>query len=192
MGRQLVVGIGAQEDPLDVDAGELVLALEDVVAHRRRDVLLERHVLVGQEPVLLADVTLHLGRSEAEEEAQPTHQHAPGGRVERRQLLHLRLHRDRDAVVDQHAPVPVEDVAPGGGDDDVADLVVLRLRQVLVAGEHLQVPQAEEDDREHGQGDPAEDRHAQGQLGRDRRPALVGQLELEHQARVMGLSPPVV
>ena len=83
----------------------------------------------------------------------------------------------------KNAPVPVEDVAPGGGDDDVADLVVLRLRHVLVAGEHLEVPESEEDHREHGQGAAAQDRHAQGELRGDRRAALVGQLELEHQWR---------
>ena len=47
---------------------------------------------------------------------------------------------------------------------DLADLVVLGLLQVLVAREHLEVPEAEEDDREHHQGDPAEDRDAQREL----------------------------
>ena len=46
--------------------------------------------------------------------------------------------------------------------------------QVLSGDQYLQVPQAEEDDREQDERDPAEDGDPQGQLRRDRQPALFG------------------
>ena len=63
-------------------------------------------------------------------------------------------------------------------------------RDRLLAGEDLQVPEAEEDDPEEHEGDAAEHGDAPRQLGRDRPDALFD--TLRHQMREIGLSPPVV
>jgi hypothetical protein len=100
-----------------------------------------------------------------------------------RKLRRQQLEREGGAVVDQDVPVAVEDLAARRPDGDLADLVVLRLRQVVVAGQHLEVPEPKEDDREHHQRDPAQDRHAQRELrGHQGSLALV-----EHQRPVTGL-----
>jgi len=65
------------------------------------------------------------------------------------------------AVVDEDAPVPVDDLAARGRGDDRANAVVVGLCQVVVARQHLQVPEAEEDDREHDERNAAEDGDAQ-------------------------------
>ena len=65
-------------------------------------------------------------------------------------------------------------IAPrGAGDRDLAHAVVERLAPVLVAGQHLQVPEAQEDDREQREGEAAEDRDAQRELRRQRRAAAL-------------------
>ena len=53
-------------------------------------------------------------------------------------------------------PFAVEDVAARGDHFELAGAVVLRLGQVLVAVEDLQVPEPEEEDGEEGDGDAAE------------------------------------
>ena len=176
--RQLIVGIGAQEHRLHVHARELVLALQDVVAHGGADVLLERDVGVGQQLLLLGDLADHLRLPHAQDGPQPGQQLvAPG--AGRRDLVGPQLHGDRDPVVHEDAAVAVEHVAARRRHDDVADLVVRRLRQVLVARQHLQVPQAEEDDGEHRQRHAREHGHPPRKLRRDRGPAVL--LKLEHE-----------
>ena len=87
------------------------------------------------------------------------------------QFLGVELERQAGAVVDQDVAVAVEDVAARGDHFELAGAVVLRLGQVLVAGEHLQVPEPEEEHREEGDGDAAEHRHraAPGAAARDGR-----------------------
>ena len=99
-----------------------------------------------------------------------------------RQLGRLDLKGERRAVLDQDLAVAVDDLAARRLHGELAHLVVLRLGQVLVAGEHLQVPEAQEDDREGDDADPAEDRDPQRQLPRHRGPAPVAPRHRAHPA----------
>ena len=67
---------------------------------------------------------------------------------------------------DEHAAVAVEDRAARRVEPQRAHAVVVRLREVLVAGEHLQRPQPQEQHREERERDEAEDRDAQRELRR--------------------------
>src|SRR5206468_8862751 len=62
--------------------------------------------------------------------------------------------------------VSVQDLAARRPHGDLADLVVLGRPQVLVPRQHLEVPEAKEDEREHHQRQPAENRHANRELRR--------------------------
>ena len=66
-----------------------------------------------------------------------------------------------------HSPTAVEDRPAWCLDLDQPELVRLRGVQVLVAGEHLERPEPEEQDDEDGQREGAEDRDAQRQLRRE-------------------------
>src|SRR6185503_11920896 len=90
-------------------------------------------------------------------------------RAGRWDLIGPHLDRQADAVVHQHAAVAVEDLPARRLDLDLPHAVVVRVREVLVAREDLEVPEAEEDDREHDQREAADDRHAERELRRDRR-----------------------
>jgi hypothetical protein len=122
---------------------------------------------------------LPLGRRSRRPASWPHLRQAP-----RRDLQDRRL-----AVLDQHLAVAVDDRAAGRLDALDAHPVVLRLLEVLVAGEHLQVPEAEEDDREQDERDPAEHGDADRQLRRDGRAAVSDRVD---HARLSGDRPPVV
>jgi hypothetical protein len=83
-----------------------------------------------------------------------------------RQLGGLELERQGGAVGNQGATVAVQDLAARGPHCDLADLVVLGSLEIPVPGQHLEVPEAEEDDREHHQRQAAEDRDAKRELRR--------------------------
>ena len=221
--RQGVLGVAAQELALDVDAGEALGVLDEVVAARDVDVDLDRHVGVGQRrqrlhhalldrlgrhvqharEALEAGLEVRRGRRrDGDQRALPALGPArAGGHVlapRRRgvalgggQALGIDLHHRRRAVLHQHVAVAIDDVAARRLHAHLAHAVVARLLEVLVAGEHLQVPQAEEDDREEHEGDAAQDRHAQRELRGDRRAALVDGDGIDH-ARESGERPPVV
>ena len=96
-----------------------------------------------------------------------------------RQLGRLELERQRGPVGDERLSVAIQDLAARRPHRDLADLVVLGRLRVLVPGQHLEVPEAEEDDREHHQRQAAEDRHAKRELRRHQ-----GSLPLaEHHGR---------
>ena len=71
-----------------------------------------------------------------------------------------------------------------GLDALLADLVVVRLGEVLVAGEHLQVPEPEEDDREERERDPAQEGDPPGELGADRRATISDGIDHESEVRL--------
>ena len=79
--------------------------------------------------------------------AQAPVEHEPRP-ARRRQRRGHDLHGVGRAAGDQRLAFAVEDLAARRGDRQVARAVGVRLLDVLFAGEHLQVPQAEEDDRE--------------------------------------------
>ncbi len=85
-----------------------------------------------------------------------------------RQLGGVDLDHHRDVVGDDRPAVAIDDVPARSLDAQVAHAVDRRLREELVARQHLQVPEAEEHDREQRERDAAEDRHPQRELGRDR------------------------
>ncbi len=103
----------------------------------------------------------------------------------------LDLDDGRHARLHQHPAVAVDDVAARRLDDLLADLVLAGDRHVVLAGEHLQEPEAEEHDAEDDERDAAEHGDAHRELRRDRGPALLERV-LRHQARESGLRPPVV
>jgi hypothetical protein len=107
------------------------------------------------------------------------------------QRLGAELDDRRRAVLHEDVAVTVEDLAARRLDAQLAHAVVARLLQVLVARQHLEVPQAEEDDREQHERDPAEDGDPQRELRRDRGQPLLGGDGLDH-ARESGERPPVV
>ena len=105
------------------------------------------------------------------------------------QALGVELHDGRHLVVDERAALAVDDRAARRLHALEAHAVVGGLALVVVARQHLQVPQAEEDDPEHREGDEPERGDAHRELRRDRRAAL---LDGVYHARESGDSPPVV
>ena len=89
------------------------------------------------------------------------------------QLVGRELDRQAHAVVHERPALAVDDLPAGGLHLDLAHHVALSLDLVLVAREHLQVPEAEEHDRERHQGDAADDGHAHRELRCERRTAGV-------------------
>ena len=83
------------------------------------------------------------------------------------------LHHRRGAGLDQRPAVAVDDVAARRLDLDLAHAVLAGLADVLVAGQHLQEPEPEEDDREEHERDAAEHGDAHRELRRDRRAAVL-------------------
>jgi hypothetical protein len=150
----------ADEDPLHRDAGEAALVLFQVVDEVVADVLAQRHRRAGRHFFGLADRPPHLAQRHVGEAAEAGQLRPLFGRV-LRQFLRVELQRQAGPVRDQDVAFAVEDVAPGGDPLELAAAVVLRLGQVLGAGEHLQVPEPEEEHREERHRDPAEDGNPQ-------------------------------
>ena len=220
----LVKRIVAQVDLLDVHARELVLALGQVVLDVLGHVPLDGDVRVRQLRLLLGDLACDLLqaahadarngaaaalRRDAEYVRKPREHHrVRAGRVQQLRGLHAhgqvgrRDHdRDRPPRVDQHIAAAVDDLAPRRGDRDLPSPVGLRLREVILAREHLQEPKPEEDDREQRERERADHRDSQRELRRERRTAIFGQLDhrvergigpRRSDGRCSGLSPPVV
>ena len=114
------------------------------------------------EPALV-DLPREFRRLDVEHGGQPLHElvtafagHVPGPELDR-SSGHVR-HDDASA--------PVEDRTSRRFDSDQAELIALRCVEVLLAGEHLQRPQPEEQDDEHEESERAEDRDAQRELRR--------------------------
>jgi hypothetical protein len=106
-----------------------------------------------------------------------------------RQRRRVDLDHRGELVADDDLAVAVDDPPARRRDRQRAHAVGVRLGQVLLARQHLQVPQAEEDDREQRERDRAEDRYAQRELRRDGGPAIGDGL---HHERESGDKPPVV
>ncbi len=83
------------------------------------------------------------------------------------------LHDRGGARLDERLAVAVDDVAARRLDLDLAHAVVARLADVVVAGQDLEEPEPEEDDREGDEGHAAEHGDAHRELRRDRRPAVL-------------------
>ena len=178
LGTHLLVRVLAQEHLLDVDPREVVAVLEQVADHRPLDVLLDRRRRERLRLELALDLALDPLRAHAEHPRQaPVHGRAFGRRLG--QLVACHLDGVRQAVVDDHPALAVDDLAPRGLHLDAAQLVVVGLGLVLVAREHLQIPQAEEHERERHEGNTADDRHPQRERRRERGAVVVVEI---HQA----------
>ena len=95
-------------------------------------------------------------------------------RTRRRQRGGHDLHGVGRAAADDRLARAIEDLPARGGNRQWPHVVGVGLLHVLFAGEHLQEPQAEEDDREHHQRQAAQHRDPQRQLRGDRRRGVAG------------------
>ncbi len=155
--RVLVV---TEVDLDDLDAGELGLMLVQIV-----DLLLANGRLDGDgceriEPPFVDLARESLGRDvqnagEALDELES---------ALLRQGAHPELNRRACDVGDDDAATPVEDRPSGRLDTHEAKLIVLRRVQMLVAREHLERPETQEEDGERDQPDDAENGDAQSKL----------------------------
>ncbi len=149
----------AHIDAVDRNALELRLVLADVENDALGDVALERHRVRGQKLGLLVDLLADLLEAHAGDLRDPLEDLHPL-RGDLGQLVLSDLERQGRAVAHQDIAVAIEDLAAWRLHSDLADAVSLRLGQVAVAGEHLQVPEAKQDHSEQDQRDPAQDRDA--------------------------------
>jgi hypothetical protein len=164
MGGAAFVRVVADEDALDGDPGKAALILFQVVDEVIADVLAQRHRGPGGDFFLFFDrppqlAQRHLG--EVPELLQLGHFFdCVFG-----QFLGVQLQRQAGAVVDQDVAGAVEDVATRSDHLVLAGAVVLGLGQILAAGQHLQVPEPEEEHGEEGDGDAAEHSDPQRHAG---------------------------
>ena len=193
--------VAAQVHLLDGDAGEVPLVLEQVVAHRLRDVDLHADVRVRQRRASCWMTCSLIAARHAEHLRQARVARGElrrGGRRDRDRLAaaalrpprargHLLAPGRRRVALGLRAgwrgsswttvatrfstiarPLRSRMLPRGAETAHGAHAVVERVLAVLVAGQHLHEPQAQEDDREEREGDAAEDRHAQRELRGDR------------------------
>ena len=170
----------AHERPLELDRREPVVALEHVrhLGPRHGERQRDRVALVRSKAgrVLLPHPRERLlddARQSPEREAPGllrdllvvvTVEAAAVGACGEGRRVHLDC--DRRPARDQDVAVAVDDVAPPRGNDRRAHLALHRRRRVLAGVQHLERPQAEEQDDQEGRGDDPERRRADGQRQR--------------------------
>ena len=147
----------AREDPLDAHAGEARPVLAQVVDLVHAEALLQDHRAARRRSVPLLQLLDDLLAGHPRHRGEPVELVASLG-SRRRQVLWPDLDRQLGAVRHQDLAVPVEDVPPRRLDADLADAVVVRLGEVLVALKDLDVPEPEEQDGEDCDREPSEDR----------------------------------
>ncbi len=167
MRRPRASRVVADEHLLDLHAGKVVLVLFEVVEKVVADVAAQRHRRPRGDRFLFGDRLADLGQRHVDQLAEPGQHRLFLPRVAR-QFRGVDLEGEAGAVVDQRAAVAVEDGTAGSQHAELAGAVVLGLRQVLLAGEHLQVPEPEEENREEDDGDSAHDPRPQRQPGASR------------------------
>ena len=110
------------------------------------------------------DLARELARLYVEHGSEPSHELVP---PLRRHIPHPELDGGSRDVRDDDAATAIEDRAARCLDPDQAELIRLRGVQVLVAREHLERPEAEEEDDECDEREPAEDRNPERELRRE-------------------------
>jgi hypothetical protein len=163
--RERLVRVLAQRALREVDARELVRMFEQVV-----DLVVVQPVLhdhrrerIGRVSVELRQHVAHLHAGDHRERAQL----AALGRPALREVGRPQLDARSRHVGDEHVPVAVEDRAARRLETERTHAVVAREGEVLVAGEHLQRPQAQEQRCEHCEREEPEDRDPEGKLRRE-------------------------
>ena len=151
------VGVGADEDAVDLDPGEARLVLAQVVDLVGLELALDDHLAAGDVRVLAREGLADVGRVEPGDPGEGAQLLAAGGRILGK-VVGKHLEREVELVADQHVALAVEDLAARPLLAHLAQLVVLGPGEIAVAGEHLQVPEAEEDHAEHEDREPGEDR----------------------------------
>ena len=173
VGGQRPVRVVADEDPLDLDARKAVLVFLQVVDEVVADVATQGHRRRRRQLQFFVHRAAQVAQGAVGQLGEARELGPPLGRVGG-QFARVDLQRQAGAVGDQHFAVAIEDLAARGADPVGAGAVVLRFRQILFAVEHLQQPEAEEEDGEEGNGKAAEDRDPQGQPVAHRGAALIG------------------
>jgi hypothetical protein len=177
----------------DLHAGKLGLVLHQVRGLAIADVRVDQDR--RQRVTLRARVHFpaHVLLSEPEQAGEALeHPHAcVGGNVFERRRPDL--HDRAGCVRHEHGPVPVDDRAPGRLEAETADLVVLGVLEVALAGDDLERPQAEEERAEDGDDEDAEDGDAKRELRRDAIRLLDARVRRQEprQARAGGSRQPV-
>jgi hypothetical protein len=163
--------VAADVGALDADAGEPLLVLEQVEEQAAVDALLQndriaRVLRSGADP--LADLPL----GEPQEVTEPSQLGAALISIAR-QIGGAQLEGHHRAIGDQELAVAVENLAAGRVHPHVEDAVVLGERAVVLAVQHLQGPEPEQDRRDRGDDHGADDRDAQVEpIGQPRRDVL--------------------
>ena len=170
---------------VDLDAGEVVLVLEEVVDLVLLDVLLDRD---RRQEVTLprGDVGPDVSVWDVQERREAPHDECLALRGRLLEGGRPQLHRRARLVGDEHDAVPVEDRAARGRRAERAHLVVLRHLEVALSGDDLQRPQAEEERAEDRHRNDAEDRDPDRGLRRDPVGLLHPRVGREKAAREVG------
>ncbi len=151
---------------VDLDAGEVVLMLEEVRDLVLGDVLLDRDR--RQEVVFpRGDVAPDLAVRNLEEGGEPVEDEGLSLRGRLIERGRPELHRRPRLVGDEDDAVPVDDRAARGGRPERAHLVVLRHLEVALARDDLERPEPEEEDAEDRHCHDAEDRDPDRRLRSD-------------------------
>ena len=153
------LGVGAQEAVAQPHAGELALALGEVVRQSGAHVLGHDDGLEG--PALArVDPLLEVGGRDAVELAGQAVQHLLPARAG--QLARVDHQVGAGAVAHQQLAVAVEDLAAGRVGDDGAQAVALGGLGVLLAADHLEEPEAHQQQPQQRERDCPEHRDAHG------------------------------
>ena len=166
------VRVGANEYPLYLDPREAVLVLLQVVDEVVADVLAQGHRRRRCQLQFLVHGAAHPGQGAVGECGQPRQLGVAladaGG-----QFAWVDLQGEAGPVGDQDLAVAVEDFAAGSAREEGTGAVVLGFGEVLFAVKDLQQPEAQEEDREEGDGNAAEDRQAHSEALVHRGAALI-------------------
>ena len=162
--RERPVPVVAEVDVVQLEAGEVPSVLLEVEDLLLAEILFQRHrrewiaLVLAQQPP-------ELRHRDDQDRREPAQHPLPAAA---RHVRRPDLSGGADPVRDEQAALVVEDRPTRRVDPDRAQLVVLRGGEVLVAGEHLERPESEEEHGEREEDDRAE--HAEPERHRRRHP----------------------
>ena len=162
----------ADEDALHLHPGEAALVFLQVVDEVIADVAAQGDRGAAGHRQLLVHRPAHLAQRHVGQRAEPGQLGSAPSRLASGSFCGLTWSARLVRFSTSTSPLRSRIFAARRFDPERAGAVVVRLFQVLLAGEHLQVPEAEEEHREEGHGDADDDGDAQRQavaLGDGRR-----------------------
>ena len=178
VGGDVALAVVAREDALDRHAREAVAVLPEVEDLAGAEPLGQDHRALRRLLADARDLGLHLPGAVAGDRLQALHHGRALVGAGLRQVARLDVEGELGLVGDQDLAVAVDDVAPRRLDPHLPDAVVVRLLAEVVAREHLEVPEAQEDDGEDRHGDAHQHRRPARKRGRARR--FVGSVPEHH------------